>query len=191
MLPSKQHPEAIRRYIASLGGQKISLRLATERDAEFILSLRLNPERNAHISKTAPSVLEQLKWMANYESRFEDGKEAYFIITDHGADVGTVRIYDYLTSDSFCWGSWIIKPGTPELAAFSTPVLIYDLGFHCLDFEAAHFDIRKENVSVWKFEEMMGAELICIDELSRRYTYPRSKYNLARARLVKLIGLNT
>jgi hypothetical protein len=129
--------------------------------------------------------------MSNYETRFEAGKEAYFIITDNGEDVGTVRIYDYLQTDSFCWGSWIIKPGTTELAALTTPILIYDLGFHYLDFGSAHFDIRKENTSVWKFEEMMGAELICIDESSRRYTYPRSKYILARARLAKLIGLST
>ena len=190
MLPAKQHPEAIREYIASCASQPTSLRLATEKDADFILSLRLDPKRNAHISSTSSSLSDQRRWLLDYEARFEDGAEAYFIIMNTGEDVGTVRIYDYLPTDSFCWGSWIIKPGTSERVAFSTPILIYDLGFRCLDFANAHFDIRSENVSEWKFEEMMGADLITADEVNRTYTYSRAKYALARERLAKLAGLS-
>ena len=130
--------------------------------------------------------------MSDYEARFKAGLEAYFIIQHEGKDVGTVRIYDYRPAvDSFCWGSWIIQQGVSERAAFATPLVVYDLGFDCLGFAAAHFDIRQENVSVWKFEEMMGAELINEDELNRMYSYSKSKYPAARARLLRLTGITS
>jgi RimJ/RimL family protein N-acetyltransferase len=190
MLPTEQHPVAIRDFLAARSGQATSLRLATGADSEFILGLRLNPARRTHISATSGSLSEQRQWMAAYKARFEAGLEAYFIIQHEAKDVGTVRLYDYRpAADSFCWGSWIIQPGASERAAFATPLIVYDLGFDCLGFAAAHFDIRQENVSVWKFEEMMGAELIKEDELNRVYTYPKPKYPAARARLLRLIGI--
>ena len=190
MLPTNQHPEAILDFLASRSHLMTRLRLAKLDDADFILSLRLNPARSAHISATSASLQEQRAWMQSYESRFEAGREAYFIIQQEGKDVGTVRLYDYRpTLDSFCWGSWVIKPGVAESAAFATPLIIYDLGFNCLDFSSAHFDIRNANTSVWKFEEMLGAELIGEDALNRRYTYSRRKYPAARARLLRLSGI--
>ena len=190
MLPAEQHPVVIRDFLAARSGQATRLRLATGADSEFILSLRLDPSRSAHISATSDSLPGQRQWMAAYEARFEAGLEAYFIIQHEAEDVGTVRLYDYRpAADSFCWGSWIIQPGASERAAFTTPLIVYDLGFDCLGFAAAHFDIRQENVSVWKFEEMMGAELIKEDELNRLYTYPKTKYLAARARLLRLTGI--
>lgn len=190
MLPADLHSAAICDFLADRVGQVTRLRLATATDSEFILGLRLDPARKSHISATSVSLSDQLKWMSAYEARFKAGLEAYFIIQHEGNDVGTARLYDYRpAADSFCWGSWIIKPGVSERAAFATPLIVYDLGFDCLGFEAAHFDIRQENASVWKFEEMMGAELINEDELNRMYSYSKSKYPAARARLLRLTGI--
>ena len=159
-------------------------------DSEFILSLRLDPERNAHISSTSDSLPNQRQWMEAYESRFEDGLEAYFIIQHEGKDVGTVRLYDYRpAADSFCWGSWIIQPGAHALSGMLTPMLVYDLAFMGLGFDSAYFDVRLVNATVWKFHEMMGAELVCEDKLNRMYTYSKAKYPAARARLLRLIGI--
>jgi len=128
--------------------------------------------------------------MAAYEARFEAGLEAYFIIQHEAKDVGTVRLYDYRpAADSFCWGSWIIQPGTHALAGMLTPMLVYDLAFIGLGFNSAYFDVRNANATVWKFHEMLGAELVGEDDLNRMYTYPKSKYPAARARLLRLIGI--
>ena len=190
MLPADKHPAAICDFLTARAGQATRLRLATVADSEFILGLRLDPARSTHISATSISLSDQLKWMSDYEARFNAGLEAYFIIQHEGKDVGTVRLYDYRpAADSFCWGSWIIQSGVSERAAFATPLIVYDLGFDCLGFAAAHFDIRQANASVWKFEEMMGAELIKEDELNRLYTYSKSKYPAARARLLRLTGI--
>jgi len=190
MLPAEQHPVAIRDFLAARSGQATSLRLATGADSEFILSLRLDPARSAHISATSGSLPGQRQWMAAYEARFEAGLEAYFIIQNEAKDVGTVRLYDYRpVADSFCWGSWIIQPGTHALAGMLTPMLVYDLAFVGLGFNSAYFDVRNANATVWKFHEMLGAELVGEDALNRVYTYPKSKYPAARARLHRLIGI--
>lgn len=127
--------------------------------------------------------------MHAYMRRFDAGIEAYFIIQLESEDVGTVRLYDYQAEkDSFCLGSWIIRAGVPDRAAFVTPLLVYDLGFDHLGFSSAHFEIRKANTAVWKFEEMLGAEKVGEDDLSRKYLYPKTKYPAARARMAKLIG---
>ena len=163
--------------------------MATVEDSELILSLRLDPGRNGHISSTSNSVDEQREWMRAYMGRLVAGSEVYFIIQFESEDVGTVRLYDYRPDkDSFCWGSWIIRSGVPDIVAFSTPLAVYDLGFDHLGFSSAHFDIRKANTAVWKFEEMLGAELAGEDDINRRYIYPKNKYPPARARMLKIIG---
>jgi RimJ/RimL family protein N-acetyltransferase len=190
MLPADKHPKLIKEYLDSRPIRPTRLRLASDADAEFILSVRLNPERNSHISSTSSSLQEQREWMRKYQLRYDAGQEAYFIIQHEGIDVGTVRLYDYrLNEDSFCWGSWVIRPGTPHLAAFATPLIVYDLGFECLGFSHAHFEIRQANSSVWRFEEMMGAKLIHEDRESRRYVYSNLAYIEARGRLLRLIEI--
>jgi hypothetical protein len=190
MLPADKHPELIKDYLESRSGYQTRLRLASEADSEFILSLRLDPNRNSHISSTSSSLQGQREWMQKYQRRHDIGQEAYFIIQHDGLDVGTVRLYDYRPAeDSFCWGSWVIKSGTPHRAAFATPLLVYDLGFSGLGFSGSHFDIRQANPTVWKFEEMLGAELVSEDETDRRYVYSKHRYFEARDRLIKLIEI--
>jgi RimJ/RimL family protein N-acetyltransferase len=190
MLPADKHPKLIRDYLESNSGRPTRLRAASEADSEFILSVRLDPNRNSHISSTSSSLQGQQEWMQKYQRRHDMGQEAYFIIQHDGIDVGTVRLYDYRPAeDSFCWGSWVIKPGTQHRAAFATPLLVYDLGFSGLGFSRSHFDIRQANSAVWKFEEMLGAELIHEDETDRRYVYSKLRYFDARERLLKLIEI--
>ncbi len=189
MLPAEAHPAAIRSFLETRTNRLTHLRLATVADAGFILALRTDPTRSRHISKTDASLEVQAEWMRDYEKRFEAGQEAYFIIRHEGADVGTARIYDYRPAeDSFCWGSWIIRPGTPPGAAMGTPVAIYDLGFDYLCFSSAHFDIRKDNRSVWKFEEVIGARLVGADDENRCYVYSKASYEAARPRLERYIS---
>ena len=190
MLPADKHPKLIKDYLESRSGCQTRLRVASEEDSEFILSVRLNPNLNSHISSTSSSLQGQREWMRKYQMRHDIGQEAYFIIQHGGLDVGTVRLYDYrVEEDSFCWGSWVIQPGTPHRAAFSTPLIVYDLGFDGLGFSRSHFDIRQANSAVWKFEEKLGAELIYEDETDRRYVYSKHRYFDARERLLKLIEI--
>jgi RimJ/RimL family protein N-acetyltransferase len=167
-------------------GDTVRLRLALESDAEFLLGLRLDPSRNQNISATSSDLCAQLNWMRAYSARETAGQEAYFVIEVDGQPQGSLRLYDYRTSaDSFCWGSWIIRPGAPAATAYQSAILAYDLAFGALRFARSHFDVRQANVSVWKFHEKMGARLVREDSLDRFYEYAGEDYRQARTRLQK------
>ena len=155
-------------------------------DSEFLLGLRLDPSRNQNISATSGELKSQILWMESYLKRYIQGCEAYFIIEVDGQPEGTLRLYDYLSDqDSFCWGSWIIRPGAPALTAYQSAILVYDLAFGSLKFTRAHFDVRQTNISVWKFHEKMGAKVVREDTQDRFYDYTVEEYKMARIRLQK------
>lgn len=181
MLPAKRHSAAIASFLAGRQGDATRLRLATENDADFLLSLRLDLSRNQNISATSAHLDDQVAWMRSYASRFAAGLEAYFIIEVLGEAQGSLRLYDYLAvNDSFCWGSWIIRPGASPSLAFQSLILAYDLAFGSLRFHRARFDVRKANVSVWKFHEKMGAKMVREDSLNRFYECSAEDYRIAR-----------
>jgi RimJ/RimL family protein N-acetyltransferase len=190
MLPAEGHLASIRFFLEEREGDKVRLRLARESDAEFLLGLRLNPSRNQNISATSGDLGAQVSWMRAYGTREVAGQEAYFVIEVDGQPQGSLRLYDYRSSvDSFCWGSWIIRPGAPASTAYQSAILAYDLAFGVLGFARSHFDVRQANLSVWKFHEKMGARLVREDDLDRFYEYTGEDYRQARVRLQKFTQL--
>jgi RimJ/RimL family protein N-acetyltransferase len=186
MLPAERHGSATASFLAGRLGDVTRLRLATEADAAFLLGLRLDPSRNQNISATSAHLDAQVAWMRSYADRCAAGLEAYFVIEVAGEALGSLRLYDYLPErDSFCWGSWIIRPGAPAATAYQSAILVYDLAFCALGFARAHFDVRQANTSVWKFHEKMGARLVREDYLDRFYSYESEDYRQARVRLQK------
>ena len=86
----------------------IDVRLVNECDAEFILSLRNNPELNQYIHPTDDDVESQRQWLREYKKRENEGLEYYFIYSMNGEPLGLDRLYKINKDDiSFTWGSWI------------------------------------------------------------------------------------
>ena len=136
----------------------IKLRLANVEDSEFILNLRLDPELNRHVSEVENDLEKQKQWMRSYKEMERNGSEFYFIIESmQGDPYGTVRLYDF-KDGSFCWGSWMIKKGSPAYAAIESALTIYEFAFYTLRFHRSHFDVRKGNKKVVKFHEGFGAK---------------------------------
>ena len=190
MLPGKSHISAIEAFLAERSSDETRLRLATEADSAFLLSLRLDPARNQNISATSEDLSAQISWMRDYANRHKEGREAYFVIEAGQQPQGSLRLYDYLPErDSFGWGSWIVRPGAPAATAYQSAIIAYDIAFAALYFTRAHFDVRQANVSVWKFHEKMGARLAREDSLDRFYEYSVDDYRQARARLQKFTQL--
>lgn len=141
------------RYIR---GRTLVFRNAVVDDAEFILSLRIDPNKAKYLSQTSNNLEQQRNWLENYS--INEG-QAYFIIENNGEAIGTVRLYD-AKGKSFCWGSWIIKNGSPPHAAIESALMVYAFSIDRLGFNASHFDVRKNNGHVIRFHERFGAKRI-------------------------------
>ena len=134
-------------------GHKLRFRDVTPADAAFVLGLRTDPAKSRHLSATSNDLAKQMAWLEAYA---KDDSQVYFLIEDEaGEAVGTVRLYDP-RGDSFCWGSWIIKDGAPGNYAIESALMVYRYALS-LGFTRAHFEVRKDNASVWRFHERFGA----------------------------------
>jgi RimJ/RimL family protein N-acetyltransferase len=161
--PTTRHIVPARRVT----GRQLVLRNAEVADAEFILSLRTDPQKSRHLSQVSGALQDQIDWLARYALGSD---QAYFIIEDRaGERLGTVRLYD-AQGDSFCWGSWILKDGRPSGAAIESALMVYAYAIDQLGFRAAHFDVRVENEGVWSFHERFGAVRVRSTDLDHFYT---------------------
>lgn len=158
-------------------GKTISMREVTVDDAEFILKLRTDPEKNKYLSPTTGDVESQRKYISTH---LKSETDYYFVITDMGQrPVGTVRIYD-IRNDSFCWGSWILSNDAPRYAALETALLIYDFAFFFLHYSKSHFEVRKENEKVIFFHKRLGAQIVSEDEQNFYFEYTKEAYLIER-----------
>ena len=184
MFSAELHASTIAAFMAARMADEARLRLVTEADAAFILSLRLDPARNQNLSASSADLGAQRAWIRDYEARYGAGSEAYFVIEVGGVGEGLLRLYDYrLAERSFCWGSWILRPKCPAATSYRSAILVYDLAFASLGFVRARFSVRQANHSVRRFHERMGANLVEENELDRFYNYELSDYLVERQRL--------
>jgi len=154
------------RKATQIKGKTLTFRNATVEDAQFILLLRSDFQKSRYLSTTSMDNDKQQLWLEHY-SVVDD--QAYFIIEFKGDAIGTVRLYD-ARQESFCWGSWILKTGSPKHAAIESALMVYAYAVDFLGFKAAHFDVRKGNERVWLFHERFGARRISETDMDYLYT---------------------
>lgn len=159
-------------------GKKLSLRNVDLGDAQFIVDLRIDPSKSKYLNQTSANIKYQNEWIRSYQS---SDNQAYFIIENGGEKIGTLRIYDPCEY-SFCWGSWILKAGSPWDAAIESALMAYAYAIDVLKFKEAHFDVRKENVAVWKFHESFGATRVRESEEDFFYTLDNKSIEISRKR---------
>lgn len=159
-------------------GKKLVLRNVSLEDSQFIVDLRLDPTKSKYLNETSALIENQNEWIRRYQNCDD---QAYFIIENVGKKIGTLRFYDP-REYSFCWGSWILKAGSPWDAAIESALIAYSYAIDVLKFKMAHFDVRKENVAVWKFHESFGANKIREDEANFFYTLDHKSIEESRKR---------
>ncbi|MEY3996194.1 MAG: hypothetical protein RL344_537 [Pseudomonadota bacterium] len=170
-----------------LEGKNLVMRDATIEDATFILSLRTNEQKSKFLSTTDADIQKQKQWLQSYANQ---SNQAYFIIESlTGEPLGTVRLYDP-KGDSFCWGSWIVKDNAPSSTAIESALMVYTYAIDCLGFTKAHFDVRKQNESVWKFHERFGAIKISETEVDYIYTIDKESILNAKNKYIKYLPNN-
>lgn len=164
-------------------GKTLTLRNADVKDAKFILSLRTNDDKSRYLSATSSDINVQIAWLESYAVSCD---QAYFIIESKGEAIGTVRLYDARQS-SFCWGSWILKDGSPSHAAVESALIVYAYAIDHLGFRSAHFDVRKNNDRVCKFHERFRAHITATTELDYFYSLDLQSIKEARIRYARFL----
>jgi len=161
-----------------LRSKTIKLRTVIEEDADFILSLRLDPRYNLFLSKVDNNIQAQKKWISAYKELEKSGQEYYFIIERlDGTACGTVRLYDF-REDSFCWGSWILNDNKTASSALESALLVYKFGFDYLKYTKCHFDVMKTNEKVISFHKKLGAEIT--NEDAKNYYFEIFPHSIAK-----------
>jgi RimJ/RimL family protein N-acetyltransferase len=165
-------------------GKTLVLRDANIGDASFIVAMRTDSRKAKFLSSTSPEINQQIAWLEAYANKTD---QAYFIIENRlGEALGLVRIYD-ARGDSFCWGSWILNDGAPQNAAIESALMVYSYAIDQLGFKNAHFDVRKKNISVWRFHERFGARRTDETELDFFYQIDSERIFIARQRYKKFL----
>lgn len=182
------HPNI--RPAARLVGRKLVLREVQPDDAGYILALRLDPKKGAHLSPVDDDVAKQVAWIERYKAG--EG-QAYFIICARDADggagerIGTVRLYN-AKGDSFSWGSWIIADGVPADVAMESALIVYQYAFDHLGFRNAHFEVNRDNRSVWNFHErLFGARRVGENEVEYFFEQDHDAVRAAMRRYARFL----
>lgn len=168
-----------------LVGNKLVLREVETGDAAYILSLRLDPKKGAHLSPVDADVSKQVAWIERYR---QGTGQAYFIIClkdekgGAGEAIGTVRLYNAI-DDSFSWGSWIIADGSAPDVAMESALIVYQYALDHLGFRNSHFEVNKANRTVWNFHErLFGARRVGEDDVEYRFTQDHDAIRAAMRR---------
>ena len=167
----------------NLCDDKVNLRLVEVKDSEFILSLRLDPQRASYLNSTDASVEKQREWTRNYKLREAQNKEFYFLIEAQGEALGTIRVYN-ITDNNCYWGSWITKPNSPKGFGKRALILTLKFIFEELNKEETIFTVEQENAKGKKLYLELGSTII--NEDSKEITFVLKKndfYNVGIKRL--------
>lgn len=154
-------------------GKYIQLRAATLNDAEFILSLRLDPSLNKYLHATDSSVESQKKWMM--EQKTKEGDYYFVIESKEGAPLGVVGVYD-IVDKTFNWGRWIVKKDAPMYTGIESTILIYYFAFYILNLDTALSDVRVDNKNVIKFHVSYGGKIYKETDLDIYYEFLKESF---------------
>ena len=136
-----------------VSGKSIYLRAATRADAGFVFEMRSNTSKSVYLNQIQGTIADQEAWL---DKSYADPYQFYFVISSlAGEPLGLVRLYDQ-QGDSFCWGSWLIRPGAPSSTAIESALLVYQFAL-VQGFTRSHFDVRIGNNSVINFHQKFGA----------------------------------
>lgn len=173
--------------LARIEGPGLVLRLIRPEDADYLHTLRTDPNYNEHLSAVSGSAQDQRDWIESYMTREANGLELYYVIErKDGVRCGFVRLYD-ITADSFTWGSWILDANKPPKAALESAMLSFGVGFDHLQIPKALVDVRVGNERALSFYIRLGMTELRRDKQDIYFTYTQKKFAVDRPFYMKLV----
>ena len=163
-------------------GKRVNIRDIDEKDASFVLSLRIDEKKSQFLHKTENNLQKQIEYIRKYKDLHH---EWYFIIENkQGKALGTYRIYD-LQDDSFCIGSWLMLDNCSPEEVLEGDFLVRNFGFEVTGFAKIHFDVRKDNKKVLRYHKLVGAKQVGETDLDYLFECGKDDYMTSYGCLVK------
>lgn len=139
-------------YENPLLGKTISLSPVNLCDAEFILSLRMDPHFSKYLHPIDGKLESQKEWIKAQRLRVND---YYFLIRNiSNSPVGTISLYN-ICGDQGEFGRWI-SPFNP-LYALESVLIIHDFGFNTLGLNSIYSATNTLNRSAINLNSSFGA----------------------------------
>ncbi len=152
-----------------ISGKFLNLRIANEEDAEFILSLRLDPLLNQFIGKTDPSVEKQKEWL---KKKYNNENDFMYLIEDKNSNkLGTIALYDIdLTEKRAEWGRLIVKPNTIFFIPIEATIQLLNFAFNKMQLTELYGGANNLNKSIINFH-IGYANVSAVDEIHTWFTF--------------------
>lgn len=166
----------------------LKVRLATENDTDFIMSLRTDTELSKFIHKTDNDVQKHLEWFRKYKQRESEARDYYFIYFKDEKPVGLNRIYNIYEYYGTI-GSWLCAPTNEVEVSMATHLFLHDIIFEVLGLDLTLFDVRKGNKHVWKLHKMTGAQKVGESDIDCYFVTTKADYLNRRESLLDILNL--
>ena len=166
----------------------LDVRLVTEEDTDYILSLRTDNKLARYLHPTENDRQKQLEWLKKYKIRESDARDYYFIYFKGEKPVGLNRAYNIF--DYYCTsGSWICSPENDYEDSLATFFILHDIIFETLNLDLILFDVRKSNSQVLKLHKKCGARLVGESEIDYYFVTNRNDYLQSKDGLLEMFNI--
>ncbi|MDX9746407.1 MAG: GNAT family N-acetyltransferase [Syntrophales bacterium] len=135
----------------------LTMRLITEADAEFIVSLRSDPERTKYMVTLEDNIEKQREWIREYKRRETEGSDYYFIYFNaENNPIGLNRAshIDYINKTCVA-SSFIVVEGL-KYEAIVMLLIRFEVMFDVLKIETFQAECHKDNKKVVRIMELFG-----------------------------------
>ncbi len=163
----------------------LKVRLVTEDDAAFIVSIRTNRTRSEYIGATSTDVEDQRQWIRDYKLMEALGEDYYFIFMLDNKPLGVYRLYDIKGEDFVC-GSWVFSPDAPKGAAILGCIIGREIAYEELQLTNCYTDVIKGNNSSMQFQMAFKPEILREDETKVYFRHYKKNFYQIKPQLILL-----
>lgn len=166
----------------------LKVRLASEADTDYIMSLRTDKELTKFIHQTDNDVQKHLEWFRRYKQREAEARDYYFIYFKDDKPVGLNRIYNVFEYYGTI-GSWLCSPDNEVEVSIATHLFLHDIIFEVMNLDFTVFDVRKGNKHVWKLHRQTGAQQVGESDIDYYFVTTKTEYLKRRDTLIDILNI--
>lgn len=140
-------------YNGRLEGRFVNLRSVDEKDAEFTLSLRQDPNLTKYLPKLNISLEQQIAWIR--KQRELEGDYYFVVENKKGNKIGVIGVYN-VAGD--CAETGRIAMIGNAFESIEAQLLSFDFAFDILGLQKTVNYVMADNIHALRFSQMFGSQ---------------------------------